>query len=113
MKFASKLSLKSAFLLCGLETLKSSKKLFASFVFAKLRAGFASFKVRKILAFSGFVLARFAAKISRVLLSSFREKLIVVSKFWQAKLALVMLLALMPGHLLGAALGGKILLIDF
>ena len=59
------------------------------------------------------MLARFAAKISRVLLSSFREKLIVVSKFWQAKLALVMLLAFMPGHLLGAAFGGKILLIDF
>ena len=70
-----------AFLLCGFEALKSSKKLFVSFALAKLRAGFASFKVRKILAFSGFVLARFAAKISRVLLSSFREKLIVVSKF--------------------------------
>ena len=113
IKFASKFTLKRALLLCGLEALKSSKKLFISFAFAKLRAGFGSFKVRKILAFSGFVFARFAAKISRVLLSSFREKLIVVSKFWQAKLAVVILLAFMPGHLLGAALGGKILLIDF
>ena len=113
MKFASKLSLKSAFLFCGFEALKSSKKLFVSFKFTNAWAGFASFSASKIFAFSGFVAARFAAKISRVLLSSFREKLIVVSKFWQAKLAVVMLLALMPGHLLGAALGGKILLIDF